>query len=159
MKIKTAYLAFCYGFTMLVAAAALLTPYYYDFTVNMTQSLPGTLYVIHKGEGVGRGALVAYRWTGGATYPAGTTFIKRVVGMPGDEVKAVGRAFWVNGQYVGLAKERSRAGVPLTPAPGGLIPPGAYFVATPSPDSLDSRYALSGNIQNAQLIGRAYAIF
>ena len=141
------------------AVLVLATTPWLDFSINLTKSLPGTLYVIHKGSGFTKGDLIAYRWHGGATYPAGVTFIKRVVGVPGDTVKRAGTAFWVGGQYVGVAKPKSKAGVPLTPAAEGVIPAGEYFVATASPDSLDSRYALSGNIKEAAVIGRAYEIF
>lgn len=103
--------------------------------------------------------LIAYRWHGGATYPAGTTFIKRVAGVAGDTVKRAGSAFWVNDQYIGTAKPFSKAGVPLQPAQEGVIGAGEYFVSTPNPNSLDSRYALTGNVKQAEVIGRAYEIF
>ena len=125
----------------------------------MTESLPGTLYVVHKGGSVVKDDLVAFHWPGGASYPAGTTFIKRVAGVSGDRVTVVGREVWVNDQFIGIAKPQSRAGFPLSPVAGGVIGQGEYFVATPSPDSLDSRYALCGNIKQSAVIGRAYGIF
>ena len=131
----------------------------YRITENLSTSLAGHVYVHRAGNPFKKGDLVAFRWQGGATYPAGTIFIKRVVGMPGDVVKREGRAFWVGEQYIGLAKPMSRAGVPLEPAPGGVIPEGRYFVATPSPDSLDSRYALTGNVKAIEIIGRAHEVF
>ena len=130
-----------------------------DYTINMTTSLPGTLYVIHKGGSFTKGDLVAYRWQGGATYPPGAVFIKRVTGVPGDSVKRIGSTFWAGDRYIGMAKPVSKAGIPLQPANPGVIPPGSYFVSTPSPDSLDSRYAISGNVSESAIIGRAYAIF
>lgn len=158
MIAKRLYLGACYGFFAFATLAAASTPYL-DFTINMTHSLPGTLYVIHKGASVVKGDLVAFRWHGGATYPAGTIFIKRVMGVPGDIVKREDKTFWVGGQRIGIAKPVSRAGVPLTPAIGGVIGAGEYFVATPSPDSLDSRYTLTGNVKQSEVIGKAYAIF
>jgi len=80
-------------------------------------------------------------------------------GMPGDMVKVEGRVVWINEQYIGLVKPLSKAGIPLTPANPGLIPAGSFFMSTPSPDSLDSRYAISGNVQQSAIIGKAYAIF
>jgi conjugal transfer pilin signal peptidase TrbI len=132
---------------------------WFEVTVNLTHSLPGTLYVVHKGGSFTRGDLVAFHWHGGASYPAGSIFIKRVVGLPGERVTVSGAMVWVGDRYVGDAKPRSSAGIALVPAAGGVIAPGAYFVATPSPDSLDSRYALTGNIEQRAIIGRAYAIF
>ena len=133
----------------------------YDFTLteNLTSSLNGHIYLHKRDDPFARGDLIAYRWQGGATYPRGAIFIKQVVGMPGDRVRRIGNTFWVAGRYVGVAKPRSKAGVPLTPAVEGVIPAGEYFVASPHPDSLDSRYVLSGNIKRMAIIGRAYEIF
>lgn len=158
MKIKRAYLAAC-GVIGATGLGLWISTAWYSYTVNLTHSLPGVIYAIKKDEPVKKGDLVAFRWHGGATYPAGTTFIKVVAGAPGDVVKRVGNEFWVNDQYIGAAKPKSKAGVPLTPAEPGVIPEGQMFVATPSPDSLDSRYALTGNVKTYEVIGKAYAIF
>jgi conjugal transfer pilin signal peptidase TrbI len=99
----------------------------------------GHLYVTRIGEPVKRGDLVAFRWHGGATYPRGVTFIKRVAGAGGDVVSVRGGVYYVNGLVIGRAKTVTLAGVPLTPAAPGVIPDGHYFVATPNPNSLDSR--------------------
>lgn len=158
MNTKKIYLGLCGTVFGVAAGLWALTPFF-DYTINLTHSLPGTLYVVHKGGEFKKGDLVAFRWHGGATYPSGTTFIKRAIGVPGDVVKRNGSAFWVDNHYIGLAKPKSLAGVPLSPASGGVIPSGEYFMATPSPDSLDSRYSLSGNIKQSEVIGKAYAIF
>lgn len=158
MKFKHIYLGLC-GTVCAAAIGIWASTPYFDYTINLTHSLPGTLYVVHKGGQFKKGDIVAFRWHGGATYPRGTTFIKRAVGTSGDVVKRDGAAFWVNDQYIGIAKPKSKAGVPLAPAAGGVIPQGEYFMATPSPDSLDSRYSLTGNIKQSEVIGKAYAIF
>lgn len=152
---SVAAIAGAFGIVLWVASAG----FGYGVTENMTSSLNGHIYIHKKSGSFRKGDLVAYRWRGGATYPTGTTFIKHVVGMPGDLVRRDGSAFWVAGQYVGIAKPESRAGVPLTPAGEGVIGPAEYFLANPSPDSLDSRYALSGNVKQAEIIGKAYEIF
>lgn len=158
MKAKRIYWMVCAGVFAVGALGAAASPWL-DFTVNLTYSLPGAFYVIRKGGEVKKGDLIAYRWRGGATYPAGTTFIKRVVGVTGEPVTRSGREVWVGNQYIGTAKPFSKAGVPLQPAQEGLIGTDEYFVATPHPNSLDSRYALTGNVKKAEVIGRAYAIF
>lgn len=158
MTAKRIYWALCAGVFALGSLAWALNPWL-DYTVNLTDSLPGTLYVIHKDGEVQKGMLIAYRWHGGATYPAGTTFIKRVTGVAGDTVKRLGSEFWVNDEYVGAAKTFSKAGVSLLPAQEGVIAAGEYFVSTPNPNSLDSRYALTGNVKQGEVIGRAYEIF
>lgn len=158
MKVKHIYLGFC-GAVFIFAVLARCATASVDFTINMTHSLPGTLYVIHKGGHFVKGDLVAYRWHGGATYPAGVTFIKQVTGIPGDVVKREGHAFWVNEHFIGVAKSTSLAGVPLFPSATGAIPQDAYFMSTPNPDSLDSRYSISGNVLQSDIIGKAYALF
>jgi len=142
-----------------VAAWIATAGYGYRVTENLSTSLDGHVYVHRTGEPFSKGDLVAFRWRGGATYPRGTVFIKRVAGVPGDIVRRVGSDFWVGDRYIGHAKPVSRAGVPLEPATAGVIPDGEYFVATPSPDSLDSRYALTGNIKQFEIIGRAHELF
>jgi conjugal transfer pilin signal peptidase TrbI len=79
--------------------------------------------------------------------------------MTGDTVTRVDRDFFVNGTPVGHAKTVSRQGVALEPGPTGIVPAGRYYVRAPHPDSLDSRYRLTGWISESQIIGRAYALF
>lgn len=155
-----AYLVLC-GMLGVVFAAGLLAhvKFGYDIAENLSTSLPGHIYIYRKGEAFTKGDLIAFHWHGGATYPAGTVFIKPVVGMPGDVVRREDRKMWVGDHYVGVAKTRSLAGVPLAPAATGPISAGSFFVATPNPDSLDSRYALTGNIAQAAIIGRAHELF
>jgi len=85
--------------------------------------------------------------------------VKIVAGMPGDTVKERDREFYVNDSPVGSAKPVSRQGTPLEIGPTGVIPPGQYYVKAPHPDSLDSRYRLTGWIPQTQIFGRAYALF
>ena len=127
--------------------------------LNVSSSLPHHVFLIHKGELPERGQYVAFRWHGGGPHRDGVTFVKLVAGVPGDHVTRVGREFFVNGSSVGSAKTVSRAGVPLEPGPTGVIPPRQFYVHAPHPDSLDSRYRLTGWISEAQIIGRAYALF
>ncbi len=131
----------------------------YTFGLNLTPSLPGTVFLIHKGEPVSRGDLVAFRWAGGGPYPAGATFVKRLVGLPGDTVDRIGRAVFVNASPYGVLKQKSRSGKPLAPGPTGTLPADRFHVYAPHPDSLDSRYALTGWISRAQIIGKAHALF
>ena len=79
--------------------------------------------------------------------------------MAGDSVTRADRKFFVNGTLVGQAKAVSRQGVPLDLGPTGVLPAGRYYVRAPHPDSLDSRYRLTGWVSAEQIIGRAYALF
>ena len=142
-----------------LAMAALFFQHCFRLGVNATESLPHTLYLIHKGEAIKRGDYVAFRWHGGGPYPAGVTFIKIVAGVPGDTVSRINRAYYVNGTYVGTAKTYARDGQPLALMETGVLKPGEYYVQAPHPDSLDSRYRLTGWIPKDRIIGRAYALF
>jgi len=142
-----------------VAIAAGIFPTRYTLGINISPSLPHHVYLIHKGTLPNTGDLVAFRWGGGGPYAAETTFVKIVAGVAADTVTRVEREFFVNGKPVGTAKQRSRTGVLLDPGPTGVLPAGTYYVRAPHPDSLDSRYALTGWISRNQIIGRAYVLF
>jgi conjugal transfer pilin signal peptidase TrbI len=144
---------------MLLILAALVFRSCFTLGLNASPSLPHTFYLIYKDGKVERGQYVAFRWHGGGPYPAGVTFIKIATGMPGDTVTETDRQFHVNGTPVGTAKRHSRQGAVLEIGPTGVIPSGQYYVRAPHPDSLDSRYRLTGWISQSQIIGRAYALF
>lgn len=144
---------------LLAIAAALLFRVQFTLGVNATRSLPTCLFLVHHGEPAAKGQYVAFRWQGGGGYAAGTTFVKIVAGVPGDTVTREGNQFLVNGQAVGTAKPKAISGEPLQAGPTGVIPAGHYYVRAPHPDSLDSRYAMTGWVSRAQLVGRAYALF
>jgi len=144
---------------LLAALAAVWFDANFTVALNVTESLPDRFFLIHRGEQPGRGDYVAFRWLGGGPYPAGVTFIKQIAGLSGDVVTQVDRDYFVNGQPVGHAKPLSRKGLTLEPGPTGTLPDAAYYVRAPHPDSLDSRYRLTGWVSQAQIIGRAHALF
>ena len=144
---------------LVFAALALWFHAHYAFGLNASPSLPHRLFLIHKSEMPGRGDFVAFRWAGGGPYPEGVTFVKVLAGIPGDEVSRDAQGFHVNGSPVGTPKPIGRQGQPLEPGPTGRIPEGRYYVQAAHPDSLDSRYQLTGWIQASQIIGRARALF
>lgn len=144
---------------LLLIAGAVLFQAHFALGLNASPSLPHRFFLIHKGELPQRGQYVAFRWPGGGPYPADVTFVKVVAGMAGDAVTRADRDFFVNGTHVGQAKTVSRQGVPLELGPTGVLPAGRYYVRAPHPDSLDSRYRLTGWIAESQIIGKAYALF
>ena len=148
--------------TLVYLVAAATTAWFdahYALGLNVTESLPARFFLIHRGEQPGRGDFVAFRWLGGGPYPAGTTFVKVLAGLPGDEVTQVEGEYFVNCYPVGKAKSVSRQGIALEPGPTGTLPNGSYYVRAPHPDSLDSRYALTGWVSLSQIFGRAHALF
>ena len=148
--------------TLVYLLAALATIWFnahYTVALNVTESLPVRFFLVHLGEIPKRGDYVAFHWPGGGPYPVGATFIKVAAGVPGDSVTQLDRDFYVNCRPTGLAKRMSRQGLTLEPGPTGTLPADSYYVHTPHPDSLDSRYALTGWVSRAQIIGRAHALF
>jgi conjugal transfer pilin signal peptidase TrbI len=131
----------------------------YLVAFNLTASLPGTLFLIQKGTLPNRGDLVAFRWEAHWPYPQGSLFVKRLIGVPGSVVSANGRDFFVDGRPVGRAKERASTGETLEIGSVGTIPEAQYYVAGEHPDSLDSRYQLTGWVARQQIVGTAYRIF
>jgi len=142
-----------------IAAAYLAFGRAYLVAFNLTESLPGTLFLIQKGTLPNRGDLVAFRWQANWPYPQGSLFVKRLIGVPGSVVNAIGRDFFVDGRPVGRAKERARTGELLEIGAVGTIPEAHYYVAGEHPDSLDSRYRLTGWITRQQIVGTAHRIF
>lgn len=142
-----------------IAWLAIVFQQNFSFGVNASASLPHTLFIIHKSAAIHRGDYVAFRWHGGGPYPAGVTFIKIAAGVPGDRVTRMNRDYFVNGSYVGTAKAHGRDGKALAPMHDGVLAVDEYYVSAPHPDSLDSRYSLTGWIPKSDFIGRAYAIF
>ena len=146
------------AYLLLLLGAALFQAHF-GLGLNASPSLPYRLFLIHKGELPQRGQYVAFRWPGGGPYRSGVTFVKLVAGVAGDTVTRANRDYFVNGVHVGQAKSVSRQGVPLGLGPTGVLPAGHYYVRAPHPESLDSRYRLTGWVSQTQIIGRAYALF
>ena len=142
-----------------VIAAHLAFGRAYLVALNLTESLPGTLFLVEKDVMPKRGDLVAFRWEGSWPYPRGSIFVKCLIGLPGAVISAEGRDFFVDGKPVGRAKETARTGEPLDTGPLGTIPDGRYYVAGSHPDSLDSRYRLTGWVAQRQIIGKAVRVF
>ncbi len=141
-------------------ASLFISAHFWSLAINWGESLPGHLYLIHKTDRtLERGGVVAFRWHGTGPYPQGITFTKIVAGIPGDTVRFQGREVFVNDVHLASAKPFSRTGEPLQLGPTGVIPAHRFYVHAPHPDSLDSRYAITGWIDSAQVLGRAQRLF
>lgn len=142
-------------FVMVVAAKGVMTAAdRYRIGVNVTESLPNWAFVTDsRNRQPGRGQLVEFTPPQNPYYPGDMTFVKRVAGVAGDSVEHREGAAFVNGVSVGAIKKTDSEGRPATPGPTGIIPPGRYFVMGDDPDSLDSRYAVIGFIEQSRIIG------
>lgn len=128
----------------------------YQFGLNETESLPNWGFLVNKTIKVPhRGDYFAFVAPPNPYYPAGQVFTKHVVGVPGDVVTVKGRDFYVNGVFIGTAKTHSKTGAVAVMSDPGVIPAGHYFMNTPHPDSLDSRYKMIGLIGTERLVGKA----
>ena len=134
--------------------------YFYMISVNVSQSLKGSFFItVRNVLPDKRGDYVSFFWLGDINYAKGVQFTKRVAGIAGDEVIVVGRNVFVNGNFIGMAKEVSKRGMPLEVIKPGRIPDGYIFVQGDHKDSLDSRYALCGLIDMKNVIGKSYLVF
>jgi conjugal transfer pilin signal peptidase TrbI len=137
---------------------------YFTLTINVSDSLPGTLFLVQKEAKPRKGDLAAFRYGGGGPYEMGALFLKQTLGVSGSEVLArdIGmgyREYFVDGQSAGRAKPISKGGLVLQHGPVGIIPDGHFFMSAPHPDSLDSRYAFVGWVSETELVGRAISLF
>jgi len=140
------------GLSVTMVVIALCSPWY---ITNIDESLPGVFYQIERGELPGRNDVAGLRVPPNPYYPEGAPFLKIVRGLAGDVVTSNGREFFVNGVFIGEAKEQTKRGNPLTLGPTGVIPPDHYFVWTPHKDSYDSRYGEVGWVTTQHILGRA----
>lgn len=136
----------------------------YQLALNVTHSLPQTLFLIEKkNHNVTRGDYMAFRWIKGGPIPNDIIVIKEVVGVAGDSVhhrqKKDGLWVEINSKAISLIKPFAQNGAVLIPGTTGTIPEKHYFVHAAHPDSLDSRYALTGFVNHAQIVGRAIPLF
>ncbi len=133
---------------------------HYRIALNMSDSLPQSMYlVVLDAKPTAVGDFVAFEWQRGQFYRRDWTFIKRVAGLPGQRVVVKERKVYIDGKPVGYAKPYSLHGVALDPIEAGVIPQGFLYAQAPHPDSLDSRYKVTGLIATKRIIGKAYAIF
>ncbi len=143
-----------------VLLAVSLFSHRYHFELNLTESLPQTLFLVDRGDRiVKRGDYVAFYSPRSATEGYRLPFIKQVACNPGETVVQNDRRFSCGHGEFALAKTHSRKGAPLEASPTQQLKPYEWFVRGTHPDSLDSRYAMFGPVHENQIIGKAYPIF
>jgi conjugal transfer pilin signal peptidase TrbI len=127
----------------------------------VTESVGASAVLVIKGTAPKRGELFAFEYLGPeiGNHRKGEMFVKFAQGMPGDSISREGREFFMNGKSLGVAKERSMAGVPLEASDGGVVPEGSIYAYAPHKDALDSRYKLQGLVPRNAVIGRAIRLF
>lgn len=144
-------------------AFAIFTHYWY-ISYQGTPSMPYHWYIVSRtpppAGSLKRGEIVVWRWWGGLGWPKNAMFVKFIAGMPGDPVKRIGRQFYVDGKYVGTAMVYSHhLRMHMTANTPGVVPPGHFYMFAPAPNSLDSRYKVTGYVPYNRIVGRAYVIY
>lgn len=143
---------------MLILLFELLSPWF-KLAVPLTNSIGGHLYLIVKNKIPQKGDLAAF-WPPENKLYKNIYFIKYVKGVGGDVVTKIGTRFFINGEYIGEAKDKSSIDkLPLALNIGGLIAKDHYFMWTPHKESYDSRYKDIGYITTPHIMGVAYRIF
>ena len=130
---------------------------YYAIGINMTDSLPGTIYLIAKGKlPKSRDEYISFKAPNNKLHEQ--PFVKLVGGVEGDIVTEKSRKFYINGKFIGYAKKRSKTGEEVELGFTGSIPKGCYFVYSKHKDSYDSKYKDIGLVCGADVIGSARPI-
>lgn len=126
--------------------------------INLTRSQPDWVYLVISEKEVRRGERAAFWFQGSRYYPAGTLFVKKVAGLPGDRLDSGSGGIWINGEKIGDVRTADSKGRSVTPyVYHGAIPAGAYFMIAEVSNSYDSRYF--GLIEERQLIGKVISLF
>lgn len=123
--------------------------------------LPWRVYLIDTWANPGeRGTLVAYRTHGLQFREDGTIYVKKLVGMPGDQYVGNAESMTINGQHWAdlMPAIKTRLGWPSDAfRRDGRLMNDQYLLGGTAPTSYDSRYW--GPVNRADLIGRAYPIW
>lgn len=155
------------------AATYYRTHYVQAFTIPSGNMVPALLvgdYIltdkaVYRSRRPQRGDIVVFK------YPVDErrNFVKRIVGLPGEQIQTRGRQVLVNGAP--LAEPYLRSSEPVAARPGGetfcgyaygcrpiVLPPDAYFVMGDNRDnSQDSRYW--GFVTLDKIVGRATMVY
>ena len=151
-KYKFAYLAVLLGYWLFSTR--------YDLSLNVSNSLSGTLYLVEKRVLPSRNDYAVFLYPSDFIYHKNSRFLKRVIGVAGDIVESKNHQFSVNGKSVGTALPVTSKGFQIAENDfHGVIPIGYYYMMGDDPKSLDSRYKVVGLVPAPMVIGRGIRLF
>ena len=131
----------------------------YQVAINLTGSLDGAVFLVDKQRKDGpyaHGDIVAFNHDGSQWgFPAKALWAKRIVGLPGDEVRVTGMQVWVAARPVAQLDPGAMGRADLSAVAVRVVPPGRLFVVGDRHNSLDSRYAEFGFPSTMALAGLA----
>lgn len=143
------------------SAAALLSVFQLHYDPQRNSSLPYHAWVVVTfDDSVTHGDYVAFHTDERMSryFPVDTSFIKEVIGMPGDHVVVSEGQVRVNGELFGALPLAETIGKPDSAFARELtVPEGHYWVMGTNPASYDSRYW--GTISDDQIIGQGHPIW
>lgn len=164
MRARTAWFA---GSVAFAALATLFVPVTHHLVWNASPSIPTGLYAIRGKASLHVGERIAVEPPAGLRrlmrergyLPDRVPLLKRIAAVSGQRVCRFAHGITIDGELVGIARTRDRAGRPL-PAWFGChrLQTGELFVMNPAaPDSFDGRYFGPLNIRD--VIGRAMPVW
>lgn len=130
----------------------------FSVSVDVSRSLDEKGYLISNNKIPKRADYIEFMPPETSRAPKGFSFVKIVKGIAGDKISIKDRDVYINDEFIGTAKERSKDGAELAVTQEMVIPEGHYFVWTPHEYSYDSRYADIGLIPAQLIHGIAYPI-
>lgn len=135
--------------------------YFYDlhFFLNHTNSNPYTLFIGWRIQDIKKQMYVAAFPEEAMAKQAlkGHMVIKKVQGVPGDQVHIIDKTVFLDGQSMGSIQETT---IPLSPITATTIPASYYFLSSDNKEwGFDSRYAEFGLTQTANIRYQLWPIF
>lgn len=155
------------AFGCMCVAGTIVAPPLPRLLWNASASAPIGLYGVAPGRAVVRGDMVVARTpltvrslAASRRYiPANVPLVKRVAGVPGDLVCAMGPAVTVNGRALATRRTSDRLGrlLPWWTGCRTLRDGALFLLMADTPDSFDGRYF--GPTEAADVIGKATALW
>lgn len=130
-----------------------------EIAFNLTQSLPGNVYIIKTGEVPSNGEVVAFRAPEKARFFRDHNYLKMIAAEEGDFVSHKDGLVFINGKQKAAILSRTQTGEKLVPGPTGQVPANHIYVLGKHERSYDSRYKSIGFINKNLIIGRAFKLF
>lgn len=144
---------------LVLGAAHLSSHYRIAFDHQTVRCLPWWAYVIALGDHPDRGQLLAFSSGSALPFPEGTVLVKRLVGMPGDQIEVQAGEVRVNGTVLGelsdeVLTQLSRPALDFQAR--YTLGEDEFFVLGDAAVSFDSRYW--GPVRSEDVLGRARGV-
>jgi len=154
---------FAYAFittSVLLPGIAYLSSPWYVVMVNLSDSLPGNVFLLDKTTSPTCHAFTAFDMPIEARFYRGSRLIKQIRGCAGDTITVSNDRIYINNIDVGVAmSETTNKAYALYPIAPGVVPEGKVYLSSTHVKSYDSRYASFGLRDEPELLGTAYLLF